>query len=194
MSAIRSFIAIELDETLLARLQRLQERLRQDIPSGLVRWARQEGIHLTLQFLGDVPESRIDAIAETLRDTCSRHAPIHFRVEGMGCFPNARRPRVIWVGVEEPDSALASLQRAITQANRVHGFQPEHRAFSPHLTLGRVRRGSADALRALGDYVSRSQVVIGQQTASAVHLIRSDLLPSGAVYTALAIAPLANAP
>ena len=192
MDDLRAFIAIELEPEILQRLGALQMRLREEVPEGLVRWVKPEGIHLTLQFLGDVPAARIEGIAEALRQACAAHAPFGFTVGGMGCFPDARRPRVVWVGVEEPGSALVGLQRAIVQAMKPLGFAPEKRPFSAHLTLGRVKEGRPAALQALGARIAQGGPQIGRQTATEVHLIRSELRPSGAVYTTLATAPLSR--
>lgn len=190
MQTVRSFIAIELDNQLLARIESLQTRLRQDLPGGLVRWVKPSGIHLTLQFLGDVAEPQLEQLAQALHRACSQVAPFAVQVAGMGCFPNAKRPRVIWVGIEEPTGTLVALQKEVAQANISLGFEPERRPFSPHLTLGRIKRGQPAALQMLGNYVSRSKVRIGEQQVAAVSLIRSDLYPSGAVYTQLSTVAL----
>ncbi len=190
LDVVRAFIAIELDEPLLRRLSDLQARLKDDVPPGLVRWVRPEGMHLTLKFLGDVPRTRIEAIVEALQDASAPHAPFTFSIAEMGCFPNPSRPRVIWVGVEEQSGALSALQRDVERAMGALGFEREKRRFSPHLTLGRVRGGSREALEALGAYVGRARVNVGEMRATVVHLVRSDLLPSGAVYTDLSVVSL----
>ncbi len=190
MPTIRTFIAIELTAPILASLGDLQSRMQRDLPPKLLRWVRPEGIHLTLVFLGDIPVEQVDPIAEALTEACAGHSPFTVSVAGMGCFPNVRRPRVAWVGVEEPSGALARLQHDIEQALVPLGFRPEARAFSPHLTLGRVKGGGRQALEALGAYVERAKVHIGAMKVQAVHLIRSDLRPSGAVYTELTVVPL----
>lgn len=190
MPAIRTFIAIELSATILDRLGDLQSRMQRDLPPKLLRWVRPEGIHLTLAFLGDIPVEQVDPIAAALAEACAGHAPLTVSIAGMGCFPNVRRPRVVWVGVEEPSGELAHLQHDIEQALVPLGFRPEARAFHPHLTLGRVKGGGGQALAALGAYVERANVRIGEMKVQAVHLMRSDLRPSGAVYTELAVVPL----
>lgn len=190
MDTVRTFVAIELTPQLLRRLGALQDRLRQDVPAGLVRWVRPEGIHLTLKFLGEVPAGRVDEIATAMRDACAGHKPFSFSIAGLGCFPGFRRPRVIWVGVDEPGGVLNALQRDVEEAMQGLGFAPERRPFSPHLTLGRVKGRAPAAVRALGEYVARAEVKVGEMKASEVSLMRSDLRPGGAVYTRLAVAPL----
>ena len=190
METIRTFIAIELDPALRSRLGELQDRLREDLPPRLVRWVRPEGIHLTLKFLGEVPVAQVTPIGEAMRRACAGHAPFSFTLGGIGCFPNARRPRVVWVGVEEPTGALAQLQGDVERALQALGHPRERRGFAAHLTLGRVRGRDREAVEALGTYVTRARVRVGRMEVGAVRLIRSQLLPGGAVYTTLDVAPL----
>jgi 2'-5' RNA ligase len=193
MQPVRAFIAIELPPDVLAQVTRLQSRVRQDLPPGLVRWVRPEGIHLTLKFLGDIDPARVPEIEQAMRRACAPHAPFTLHAEGLGCFPNPNRPRVVWVGVTPAGRGdpLPSLQRAVERAVAPLGFPTERRGFHPHLTLGRVRnRQKPDELAALGAYVTRAKVRVGQLYVSAVRLMRSELLPSGAVYSALATVPL----
>jgi 2'-5' RNA ligase len=191
MPSVRAFIAIELSEDVLSQVARLQARVRQDLPPGLVRWVRPGGIHLTLKFLGDVERAYLPEIEHALREACASHAPFILRVDGLGCFPNPRRPRVVWIGVQDDGQALGALQRAVEQAIAPLGFPTERRGFHPHLTLGRVKNGRKPAeLEALGAYAERAKVRAGQMHVDRVHLMQSDLLPSGAVYTSLAAIPL----
>jgi 2'-5' RNA ligase len=191
MESVRTFIAIELDPDVRTQVSKLQSRLKDDVPPGFVRWVRPEGIHLTLKFLGDTPADKLDEIARALQTASASHAPFSLHIAGIGCFPNPRRPRVIWLGVDEPGGTLERLYKAVERALTPLGHPPERRPFSPHLTLGRVKRGhSATDLEALGEYVTRAKVSIGQMEVTFVHLIRSDLRPTGAIYTSLAKAPL----
>ena len=195
MEKIRTFIAIELDESIKDELTKLQERLKGEAPQGSVRWARSEGIHLTLKFLGDVPADQIDEITTALQKSCQGVAPFFLSCGGLGCFPNLKRPRVMWVGIQEETGTLAQLQKAIEENVAPLGYPIEKRKFSPHLTLGRVqRRVSSGDRRQLGELVGTLQIVtLGQMEVRSVNLIRSDLRPSGAVYTRLAKAELRGA-
>jgi 2'-5' RNA ligase len=190
MHTIRAFIAIELTAPIRERLGDLQSRMQQDLPPKLLRWVGPEGIHLTLVFLGEIPVEQVGPITEALGEACAGHAPFGISIAGMGCFPNTRRPRVVWVGVEEPSGALARLQRDVEGALEPLGFPPEGRRFSPHLTLGRVKGGGKQALAALGTYVEQARARVGEMRVEEVHLIRSDLQPGGAVYTELAVVAL----
>lgn len=192
MEQIRTFIAIELSRELGDGLARLQNRLGGQVPERSVRWVRPEGIHLTLKFLGDVPAPRITSVSQAVEAVCRGCEPFGFELFGLGCFPNPRRPRVLWVGVREPSGTLAHLQKAVENELAGLGFGRENRPFQPHLTLGRVqRRVSQSDLQRLGDLIAGSDVgLLGGMTATSVDVMRSDLRPSGAVYTALAHVPL----
>jgi 2'-5' RNA ligase len=192
---LRTFIAIELEEPLRVALARVQEKFKRQAPHGSVKWVAADGIHLTLKFLGDTPRSRIPEIEAALRAACAGFVTFEFTVEGRGCFPNFRRPRVVWVAVREKGQTLARLQAAVEKHVAPLGWPTEERAFSPHLTLGRVAKGASSQIEAaVGQVVEKSVVEqIGAQRATAVSLIQSDLRPTGAVYTELVSVPLAAA-
>ena len=192
MERVRTFIAIELEGPLRKRLAEVQEQLEAQMPPGLVRWVKPESIHLTLKFLGGVPAARLGEIGEGLERACRGFAPFAFQVTGLGCFPNFRRPTVVWVGVEEPEGTLARLQEAVEREMARLGFPPEGRAFTPHLTLGRTRRQAGSrALRQVGELIKNTPLgKLGEIKVEAISLMRSDLLPTGAVYTRLKLVPL----
>jgi 2'-5' RNA ligase len=192
MSTLRTFIAIELDEELKGNLRRLQAHLDEQVSPRSVRWVRPEGIHLTLKFLGDTPADRVEEIGAALTRATDGFAPFTFTVGGLGCFPNARQPRVVWVGLHEPTGVLADLQGAIESQVAPLGFPTEKRPFRPHLTLGRVqRRASKSEVREIGEAVAASAIgEIDEMRVTVVTYIKSDLRPSGAVYTTLTEATL----
>jgi 2'-5' RNA ligase len=192
METIRAFIAVPLSDTLLKQLGDLQHRLEGRVPHRSVRWVRPEGIHLTLKFLGDTPTEKLPGIKRAL-ETVARHAPAcTFTVGELGCFPNPRRPRVVWVGVQEPTGRLAALQDAVEEVLAPFGYRPEGRGFTPHLTLGRVRRkvSRSDAARVGEAVAAVTETVakvgqLAQVPADRFELIRSVLKPTGAEYTTL---------
>lgn len=183
---IRAFFAIDLPAAFLEEIGRLQDKLRKT--GADVRWVRPEGVHLTLKFLGNVGETTASALAAAVQAVCAAHPRLTLTLAGTGVFPDRRRPRVVWLGLQGDLDALATLQRDLEQAAEAFGFEPEKRAFSPHLTLGRVRssRGMLDLLAAV-DGLEPSPLAF---EAAEVRLIRSDLKPSGAVYTTLETCPL----
>lgn len=196
MAGIRSFVAIELSDEVRAALSDLQGSLKAQVPHKTVRWVRPESIHLTLQFLGEVAPSQVEAIADALRGTCANQSPFICQLRDLGVFPNPRRPRIVWVGVTERSGTLMALQKQITLALEPLGFEPEKRSFTPHLTIGRAdRRASRPELIGLGELITHSSVgTIAQVSVHHVTLMKSDLRPSGAVYTPLAILTLGKSP
>ena len=187
METLRTFVAIELDSALKAALRHAQEGLSGQIAARSVRWVHVEGIHLTLKFLGDTPVANVEGVKAALAQAADEVGPFRLAAKGLGCFPNMRQPRVVWVGVEEPLGALSRLQKAVEAHVGPLGFPAEQRAFSPHLTLGRVQQyASHSEARMIGDAVAGSAVeTLGEMQATAVSYIRSDLGPTGAVYTRL---------
>lgn len=187
MDTMRVFVAIPLPESLLHRLSDVQRRLERKVPHKSVRWVRSEAIHLTLKFLGDTPKDRVSTIEEALAVVGRNASPCVLTAAGLGCFPNPRRPRVLWVGVDEPTGRLKVLQPAVEEAMKSVGYRPERLGFTPHLTLGRVRRGTSRrdeeqiAEAVMGTSVGR----LGEFTADRFELIRSQLKPTGAEYTTL---------
>lgn len=188
METIRTFIAIALPEPMLRQLAQVQRQLERQAPPESVRWVKPEGIHLTLKFLGDTPVGKLEAIRAALAAVASRASPCTFTVGGLGSFPNPRRPRVIWVGIQTTAGELTALQRAVEAAMKPLGFPPEGRDFTPHLTLGRVRDRVPPAdLSRLGALISSTAIgTLGEVQARDFALIQSILKPSGAEYIPLA--------
>ncbi len=192
---LRLFIAIELDDAAIDALSIVQEELKPRVPRGSVRWVDPDGIHLTLKFLGETPAARRPEIEAALAEACRPLAPFAFTLAGRGCFPNFRRPNVIWVAALDRGNVLARLHEAIEAAIAPLGWPTEGRAFQPHLTLGRVRRGLAPRdLAAVGNAVETLEVEqIATVTVEEISLMRSELRPGGSVYTRLFAAKLEGA-
>ncbi len=191
MSVLRSFIAIELPAALQNAIDQACLPLRQALDSTFIRWVPPQNLHLTLKFLGDISPANLDLLQQMLKTEAEQHSPFVVEIGGLGSFPNPKRARVIWVGIQAP-SALMTLQRSIEMAAARLGYPPEERGFSPHLTVGRVGQhaGPADQqkIRALLEKTTIGK--IGQARVTSVCLFRSDLKPTGAVYTPLFEAPL----
>ncbi len=184
---MRAFIAIDLDDRLKKNLEALIDELR---PNGKnIRWVSAQGMHLTLKFLGEIPEQDFSRLADPLRNLVKNHTGFDLRLKGTGWFPPGRKnPRVLWVGVEAGPS-LEILQKDIETAAEKLGFPREAREFHPHLTLGRVKFPSQlDAV--LSDLEKHRETVFGEMWTSKVTLFRSILKPSGAEYSVLSEFPL----
>lgn len=187
MTTLRTFIAIELDEELKDNLGRVQRQLQDQLPPRCVRWVRPEGIHLTLKFLGDTTPAQVEQVKAALAKAASEARPFTFTAGGLGCFPNTRAPRVVWVGLQDVTGELRRLRDAVETQVAPLGFPTERRAFSPHLTLGRVQRhASKPEVREIGAVVAATLLgTLDEMEARAVAYIKSDLKPSGAVYATL---------
>ena len=187
MDDIRSFIAIELPQPLKSRMDEVQRELCRTEAD--VKWVRPEGIHLTLKFLGSIRRDDVERISQSIAPAIAGWEPFEVRVQGMGCFPNPRNPRVVWLGMERGREMLASLQKTLEEKMAELSFPPEDRPFSPHLTLGRARspRGRGDLARAIEKH---RETEVGTFQVREVFLFRSELRPSGAVYTKLGEFPL----
>ena len=159
-----------------------------------VRWLPVDSFHLTLKFLGDVSLSNLNMLKEILQAEALAHKPMEISIGGLGAFPKMRRPRVIWIGVEAPPE-LQALQRGLDAQTARVGYTPDERAFSPHLTLGRVSRNATPQdVNHLGDVLAAQKIgFLGVARARKVHLFRSDLQPGGAVYSCLYSAPFSAA-
>jgi 2'-5' RNA ligase len=187
MSTLRTFIAVELSEEVRADLRGLQGHLREQVSPQSVRWVRPEIIHLTLKFLGDTPLAQVEEVKSALGMAAASARPFAFTVGGVGCFPNTRRPRVIWVGLQEHTGALRQLRDLVEDHVAQIGFPTEKRRFSPHLTLGRVhRRASKSEVREIGEVVATSAIgTVGEMMVYTVSYLKSDLRPSGALHTTI---------
>jgi 2'-5' RNA ligase len=180
---MRTFIAIDLEAPLKRNLEALIAELR---PMGQnVRWVNAEGMHLTLKFLGEIPDLKAGPISDALEHIAGACPAFPLRLKGTGYFPPGRRdPRVLWVGVEG-DHRLMVLQKDVEAAMEKMGFEREKRDFHPHLTLGRVKSpGRLGPL--LLELDKRQGTDFGGMTVDRVTFFRSTLRPSGAAYSVIA--------
>jgi 2'-5' RNA ligase len=191
MTVFRAFIPIELPEEMQTRLKQVISHLKENLPELQVRWVPAQNIHLTLKFLGDVSDANYEILTKILAAEAATHKSFVFSIGGLGAYPNNRRPRVIWVGVEAPNDMLM-LQRGIDAETARLGYASEKRKFTPHLTLGRVsRNASARDIRTISQVLEKSEVgFLGVARVEEICLYRSELKPGGAVYTRLFTAKL----
>ncbi len=186
MSVIRAFIAVNITPEIGQMLETILRELQLDLKGVPVRWVPVKNIHITLKFLGDVSESNLDVLKKIISGEAAAHSSFEISVRGLGAFPSTKRPRVIWVGVQAP-AELAALQRAIEHETAKLGYPREDRPFSPHLTIGRVsRNANTNDLQRIGSVVMEAKPgYVEAAKVEEVYLYRSDLQPSGALYTPL---------
>ena len=184
MSVIRAFIAIDLSPEIQKHLDEVLKGYHAQLSNIPIRWVAALNIHLTLKFLGDVSVANLNLLTEMIQQEISTHHQFDISVGGSGAFPNIRQPRVVWVGVEAP-SELNILQNGIETATTRLGYTREEREFSPHLTLGRVsRNANSQEIKSISKVLETTRVgFLGATCVEKVHLYRSDLQPTGAVYT-----------
>jgi 2'-5' RNA ligase len=175
----RLFVAAPIPDEVRENLRALQDALRPLLPN--VRWVKDDGIHVTLQFLGGTDESLIPEIEEALKEVSRNLKKFEAACAGIGVFPRVKGARVIWAGVEGDVAAFEELQRGVAKALRQVGFKPERRRFTPHVTLGRVRGGERpDFLQKALDEHRGEQ--LGGFRVESFALYESILRPEGAEY------------
>ena len=177
---MRLFVALELSDAVRMTVRELLDRLQRARAD--VRWVRPEGMHLTLKFIGEVPEEKVAPIKRALAQAASAK-PVAMAFRGLGYFPNERRPRVLWIGIEASEN-LAELAAQLEAALEPLGIARENRPFVPHLTLGRFK--SAKRLAQLQEEVAAlPSTEFGRIEAGEFFLFQSKLSPKGAEYSKL---------
>ena len=190
MSRLRAFIAVDLPLEMRRDIQFATANLRRDTGS-LIRWVALENMHLTLKFLGDIPPGNVETLTQMIRVQADAFNRFDIHLNGIGSFPGSKRPRVIYIGIQAP-AALEAFQHQLESAAQELGYQPEERAFTPHLTVGRVRQNvSAHDQQKIRHALEESAIdSLGTARVNSVHLYQSDLKPHGSVYAKLFSAPL----
>lgn len=177
---MRHFVALHIPDDVREKIAKLIRELRP--LDNEWKWPRVENLHVTLKFLGETPPDKLKNACDALRNISSEW-PIQIAFRGLGFFPNERRPRVLWIGMDAPP-AISKLAAGIEDGLAGVGVPREERAFTPHLTLARNKDGQlAGELRsALAKY---SSLQFGTMNATAFHLVESKLKSTGAEYTTL---------
>ena len=175
-----------LPEDIRQRLAVAVERLRPHAAD--VAWVAPTNFHVTLKFLGQVDEARVPALTEALQPAAAERPAFNIAVRGLGAFPSATRPRVLWAGLDDATGGMTALAERVDACCGRLGFPAEARAFAAHVTLGRVREARRQP--ALADVLTRA-TDFGRVRVERVSLMRSELSPRGARYSALFEAPLA---
>ena len=187
MAQIRIFIAVGLPEDVKTHLAAVTQVLAGQMPPRAVRWVTPERMHLTLRFLGDTAVDQLPALTSALAAAVSPQPPFTLYLDHVGCFPNRKRPRVIWAGLSDTEKALPGFKQAVDACLAPLDWEPDERPFQPHLTLGRVKEGRWLADINWGAPLERLAVPV-----AAVHLIESRLTPDGPIYTVRHTSPLSS--
>ncbi len=189
MITMRTFIAIELPAEIKDCLSRLQQDLK--AAQADVKWVQPQNIHLTLKFLGEIDEKKLDKISGIIEDTCEKKDKFHVCISSLGAFPKTESPRVIWVGIDTGDKEIKQMAKELEQNLAKIGIPKEDRPFSSHITIGRMRTPLNRERLVQG---LKNKAGLGGQNlefyVSKITLFKSTLTPKGPIYEALKEASL----
>ena len=184
---IRTFVAAPLSPEILKTADGIQQQLKQ---LGLkFRWVRPANIHLTIKFLGEIAFDRIAAATTALRHAAGQSQPVELTAQGLGVFPNIRRPRILWIGLGGEVDILRQIHETVEASFEAHGFARDDRSFKAHLTLARIQR-SVEAKKLLQAIAEAGRFVTEPYRLDEMILFKSELRPGGAVYSQLSRAVL----
>jgi 2'-5' RNA ligase len=187
---IRSFLAFDLPAEMRDSVSLLSSELKPLLPRA--RWVRAENIHLTIVFLGEVPESSIEGIAGVAKSVCDRYGAFDMALRGVGVFSGIRNPRVLWIGLQTDLERISYFRNALQRELRPFGIQEEKRSFRPHLTVCRFRKGAKGGeplAKIISEYKEFSASFCRVER---LFLFKSELTPKGSIYTELAQWPLSG--
>jgi 2'-5' RNA ligase len=185
---IRTFVAVEIDRPIRNRASELIGLLRGTEAD--VAWVEPQNLHLTLKFLGNVHEQEIFQVCRAVQRGADEIPPFDLEVCGAGAFPNAARPRTVWLGARDGVKQMIALHDAIENSLADLGYREEHRQFQTHLTLGRVH-GAGPTIADLGKLLQQhAEFFAGCMTVNRVTVFSSDLTPEGPIYESIGVANL----
>lgn len=185
--AVRTFLALDLDETTRAALARAARGI--DAGNAKINWVRPEYLHVTLKFLGNVEDRGLNDVCLAVAEAAGQAQPLEFDVRGVIPVPPGRRLRMLWGGVEDPTGVMTQLHTALEETLAPLGFEPEARKFKPHITLARIR-SARDPGAITAAAAQLAQEHFGTVRGEEVVVYSSELTPHGPVYIPMSHAPL----
>jgi 2'-5' RNA ligase len=185
MSALRTFIALPALPTVQQAIAEVQKKLK--TVQADVKWEPQDKFHITLIFLGNVEQSKLERLSTALAKSFQQFRSFTISYESIGAFPTIRNPRIVWIGIQSNQTVL-DLQAAAGQVCAEFGFPKEDRVFHPHITLGRVKE-TRNVVR-LTEAIKTVTFDPIEMYCSEIVLMKSELHPSGSIYTILKTFPL----
>jgi len=173
---MRTFLAIEVPQHIRKKVDsRIQEEKKKDLP---IKWVAFENLHITLKFLGEIDEKKKDEITPVIVEISKQYAPFKVRLEGLGCFPGPRNPRVLWVGVTDGAETLGKVTNDLEERLSQFGFKKEKR-FHAHLTIGRIKKPCKI------DDILENNITTETFPVNAITLFKSTLKSDGPIYEEL---------
>jgi 2'-5' RNA ligase len=185
---MRTFIAVELPQEVKRKIEEVQAPLKKT--DTYVSWVKPGNVHITLKFLGEVNEERIEDVFKGTENALKESKGFNLSLKDLGCFPNLRRPRVVWVGVDKGKDELSQMQKQIEEELFKFKFPKEQRSFSAHLTIGRVK--SPRNIEELTGLIENTKFQTEEVRIDEVVVMKSQLHPQGAIYTPLKKIKLLN--
>ena len=176
---MRTFIAVELNEEIRKKIEEAESLLKKT--ETLVSWVKPGNVHVTLKFLGEVPEKQLENVYSGTQIALSGMRSFNMSLKNLGCFPDLKKPRVVWVGVDKGKVELSQMQRRIEEELYKLGFPKEDRKFSPHLTIGRAK--SPKNMEKLVELIEKTDFKTEEVTVTEVVVMKSQLHRLGAIYT-----------
>lgn len=180
---VRTFVAVTLDEEIRRRVSDVQQ-CAMKLASG-VKWVPPENYHVTLKFLGDVRRDKLSHVQSAIDEVARKLPAFDMTISGMGVFPTPRRPRVVWVGIEDGRDRLVELATAVEARLVEAGYEKEEKPFRSHITIGRVREGNKPVPGLVEGLSEINSSGLGVQRVASVALMQSVLQPGGPIYTPL---------
>lgn len=192
MPRTRTFIAVDPGGEIRKSAAALQQQLART--GAGVKWAAPEGMHVTLLFLGEVDDRELVDVCRAVKDVAKREPPFPLRVAGVGAFPTPRRPKVVWAGITDGADQLHRLYTVLEEKLLALGcYRKEERAYTPHLTLGRVK-GEPDGAALAGELPKHRTWDGGQAVVDELLVMGSELMPDGPEYTVLGRGEMTGGP
>lgn len=179
---LRLFIAIELDEEIRAELFAEIKYLKSHFPE--IRWVRPENLHITMKFLGNIAENEIEDISEIMDIAAEKNPPFSAEIQDLGCFPHVERPRIVWAGCRQGSLEISNIVSCLDEKLKLLGYKPEKRNFTPHITIGRVKK-PAQAMGIEEIINDAQQIDFGILDVSAITLFMSELKKEAPRYSAM---------
>ncbi|RLE14530.1 RNA 2',3'-cyclic phosphodiesterase [Candidatus Aerophobetes bacterium] len=184
---MRVFIAVELPEAVKKEIARIQNKIMNT--PGRIRWVKPSSLHITLKFLGEIEKEKLNRVFEVTQKIADKFKPFFFEIKGVGIFPETGSPRIIWIGIEKGHLELGRMAKELEDRLFEQGFPRERKKWTPHITLGRVKRlNNQEIIRKLIN--QEKQTTGGWVKAETISLMQSHLTPQGAIYTPLERFPL----
>jgi RNA 2',3'-cyclic 3'-phosphodiesterase len=188
---LRTFIALDFPPEIIQRIEEIIAYFRTQTPKDALKWVSTNNLHLTIKFLGEIPEEKLDQVKAILTDSLRNKSEFNIEIEGLGMYPNKHNPRVVWLGINADDT-LINLHQILDSALQAVDIEREKRAFSPHLTIARVRRQTKrNTIKEIGEILSQFKVdSLGKINVKEIVLYQSELTSKGPIYTPLKVESL----